>query len=757
MKGFFRLPKAGFFIPFVAGIAVCFGSLALSLSAQTYPPVSVEIEGVKVSDLQSVEIRRKAPFLESRISMDGNVWKTERTVFSLLLVAPSKLLPEIKGIKIKAGEKKILLEGSRIMNSPGFKTAGNSFILPVRMGNFDLSGTLAPFAVSCAFYVVFVAVLCFLCRPFRGLAGTVAAFILCAAGILSANAAVLSAILLSAGFFCIVLTFLNLSVRPAGKLSGFNPANAVSANPLFAVFCAVCFFLCLKGVNWGIAEAWNPDQIAFKLNFNNFNRPHFVTYAHLLFSHFPAFAAQTLFDLPAPEKDRIVILISRILNLAAFVGCGFFVYAWTKKFAGAFPAALASAVLLFSPGYGTHSKFLTADIPLAFFMLAAFHFSLRIFETGRIRDYLTAGFFAGIAAGAKYNGIFVATAIAVVHFLRCRKTGERTVFNRGFVLAVLWTPLGMFVADPAILLNFREFASDVYVNFSVVRFYEGNIHGNSLGKFLAHSLELFGFFTVLVFVSNCLAFYFFLKNKIPLRARVLFVASWSVFIVYFAVIGFSPRLDVRYVLPAYVFLVPACAVLFSVLGRKSAVFAASAVLVYGSACLWIVGERFAGDPRMEAVRWVEDNARNSVLETSHYSPTWRAILGESYQTVKMPNINHNKMPVIQPFFERGSYVFTKIEEITQKRRKNSSFYSRERLELRDPDYVAINSIFVNQFTENSEVFPLIADYFEKLLGEKFKYRIVFDRENPVTVPWWAYPKGAGNVQSRMVILQRVRD
>lgn len=756
MKGFFKLPEAGFLIPFVAGIAVCFGSLALS--AQTYPPVSVEIEGVKIPDLKSVEIRRKAPFLESRISMDGNVWKTERIVFSLLLVAPSKLLPEIKGIKIKAGEKRILLEGSRIMNSPGFKTAGNSFILPVRMGNFDLLADLAPFAVSSALYLVFVTLFCFLCRPLSVSAGTLAAFILCAAGILSASAAVLSAILLSAGFFCILLTLLNLPVRPAGKLSGFNPANAVSANPVFAVFCAVCFFLCLKGVNWGIAEAWNPDQMAFKLNLNNFNRPHLVTYAHLLFSHFPAFAAQTLFDLPAPEKDRIIILISRILNLAAFVGCGFFVYVWTKKFAGVFPAALASAVLLFGPGYGMHAKFLTADIPLAFLMLAAFHFSLRIFETGRVRDYLTAGFFAGIAVGAKYNGLFVATAIAVAHFLRCGKTGGwKTVFNRNFAIAVLWTPLGMFVADPAILLNFREFVSDVYVNFSVVRFYEGNIHGNSFGKFLAHSLELFGFSAALVFVSNCLAFYFFLKNKLPLRARVLFVASWSVFLVYFAAMGFSPRLDVRYVLPAYVFLVPACAVLFSVLGKKSAVFAASAVLVYGSACLWIVGERFAGDPRMEAVRWVENNARGSVLETSHYSPTWSAVLGESYQTVKMPNINHNKMPVIQHLFEKGSYVFAKIEEITQKSRKNASFYSRERLDIRDPDYVAINSIFANQFTGNPEVFPRVADYFEKLLGEKFKYRIVFERENPVAVPWWAYPKGAGNVQSRMVILQRARN
>ncbi len=484
-----------------------------------------------------------------------------------------------------------------------------------------------------------------------------------------------------------------------------------------------------------------------------------MTYIHLLFSHLPAFGAKLLLGLSTPEKNKIVFLISRFINLAAFIGCGALVYILARRFAGALSSALASAVLLFSLGYAVHSKFLTVDILLAFFMLAAFYFALRIYENGKTRDYLIAGLFAGIAAGVKYNGIFVIVALAVIHLMLChngRRGLRETFFNRNLALAFLWTPLGMFIADPAILLNFHEFLSDVYVNLSIVRFYEGETEGTSYGKILAYSLELFGpLGCAFVFISNFSALYFLLNKLLSQKARVLLAVSLVLFLSYFTVMGSSPNMTVRYVLPIYVFLVPACAFFFSLIGRKPSLLLGSVILLYGSTCLWIVGERFAADPRMQAIMWVKENAGGSVLESSHYSPDWKVIIGDSYQTVTMPNINPNKMPILQKLFDPDSFISSSIDEVTRRRSSaHFSFYTPESLRLRAPDYVTVHSHFADQFLRNEDVFPQIADYFRQLLAGKLNYRIVFDEQNPASLPWWAYPKGVGNVGGRMVILQR---
>ena len=71
-----------------------------------------------------------------------------------------------------------------------------------------------------------------------------------------------------------------------------------------------------------------------------------------------------------------------------------------------------------SAGLVAHAHFLTADIPVLFWMLAAFVCCQRIFERGRWQDYLLAGLLTGVAAATKYNGLGVGIAIPAAHFAR---------------------------------------------------------------------------------------------------------------------------------------------------------------------------------------------------------------------------------------------------------------------------------------------------------------------------------------------------
>jgi 4-amino-4-deoxy-L-arabinose transferase-like glycosyltransferase len=93
---------------------------------------------------------------------------------------------------------------------------------------------------------------------------------------------------------------------------------------------------------------------------------------------------------------------------------------------GIFSARIVALVFATSAGFIAYSHFLTSDIPVMFWMLLAFYFSINILTRAKLSDYLLAGFFTGIATATKYNGLAIGISIAVAHFLSCSSNSWKT-------------------------------------------------------------------------------------------------------------------------------------------------------------------------------------------------------------------------------------------------------------------------------------------------------------------------------------------
>ena len=75
---------------------------------------------------------------------------------------------------------------------------------------------------------------------------------------------------------------------------------------------------------------------------------------------------------------------------------------------------------------------------------------------------------------------------------------------------------------------------------------------------------------------------------------------------------------------------------------------------------------------------------------------------------------------------------------------------------RRPDFIALNSLYYDRFTEpglKQDLYPTMKDYFQRLLGGQYPYKIVFDEES-IHAPTWVYPYEIDFLYNRVTILAR---
>ena len=109
---------------------------------------------------------------------------------------------------------------------------------------------------------------------------------------------------------------------------------------------------------------------------------------------------------------------SRLVSIALYLGALTLFYALVRRTFGSFTSGLLTALLATSAGPIAHVHFLTADIPVMAWMMAAFYFSHRILS-GPTRWRITCShLFTGIATATKYNALAVGLAIPIAHCLR---------------------------------------------------------------------------------------------------------------------------------------------------------------------------------------------------------------------------------------------------------------------------------------------------------------------------------------------------
>ena len=531
----------------------------------------------------------------------------------------------------------------------------------------------------------------------------------------------------------------------------------------------VCFCLSLYGIT---VKYNNPDQMAFqpiflegKLPFNPgwFDKPPFHTYFHYFFSVLPISALSSVFGFSTPTEEILKTVWSRLLTKLMLLGAVGLLYHMARKSYGVFSARIIALIAATTAGFIAYSHFLTVDIPVLFWMLVAFTFSHGILFERKLSNYLLAGFFTGIAAATKYNGVAIGISLVVAHLLSIRIEAWKQIpwkeilYSQKLIAGLVMVIVGFLVGNPFAVLDYPAFSSGFLYNFMVAPVYEGQT-GHSFIRFFGRMIEIVGLpFFILSATSLLAGLHGLLFKHEEWKIRATFLLCLSVFVPYYIEFGMFPRLETRFVLP----IMPLWFLMTGLIWQKLRPYKAAlgVVLVclvgYNLVCSIYVGKRFLDDPRLQAEAWVRQNMPvGSSVEKDIYSPSWMYMPQVQAEVTVMPFVTGRER-LFEVLFPNNQFI-NGTEEDRLRAEEKIAWFSEEALLKRNPDYIVVDSLYYQRFVEpgiRRDLYPSMYAYFNGLLGERFSYRIVFDQESQ-NVPAWVYPKEIDFTHNRVTILAK---
>ncbi|MBW4522470.1 MAG: glycosyltransferase family 39 protein [Scytolyngbya sp. HA4215-MV1] len=565
---------------------------------------------------------------------------------------------------------------------------------------------------------------------------------------------------------------------PNGILSQFK-LNKIDI--FLAIALILGFVFVLHGIYWGWSEEWNPDQMAFRNLFRrgalpfeptNFQKPPLVTYFHYFLSVYPFQILEKViqkFSGTVPDLQMTRLLWSRFLVILMFLGSIALVFRITDRFFGRFSARIVALVYATSAGFIVEAHYLTADTPLVFCMLIAFFFAQSIALQGNIRSYLLAGFFTGLATATKYNGLGLGIAILAAHLLiekpRSWATWRAAILSKKLILGLAMIVVGFLFGNPFAIITFQKFIAWFWYNYKVTPVYDGTpATTHSYLKFFALFPEIIGFPVSIIFgIAFLFSFYFLLtaKDITSENTKKGILLLLSAFLLYYYKFGDFPRLEVRFVMPIVPFWMMISGALWQKLEKKQTLLVTGLTLlvVYNSIASFHVGSRFLEDSRMASRDWFKATVpAKSLIESTPYTVGWSEISGVNVKDVRMPNISGRRKLFLE-IFKDDPWMLSMVtlkEGTEAQEKENLQWYTIEQLQQRNPDYVAIGSLYYERFTKDAlkqQLYPTMQQFFNSLLQQSTSYKIAFDRSSAAS-PLWLYPREIDWVDNRIVILAK---
>jgi len=157
------------------------------------------------------------------------------------------------------------------------------------------------------------------------------------------------------------------------------------------------------------------------------------------------------------ENPAMLFIPARVAMALIGTGTVWLTYLIGKRVQGTATGLLAALLLAINGLHIAWSQVIRTDIPASLFMLACILFSIRASEHGRLKDYLLAGAFAGLATATKWPAATVLLAIAGAAASRGfgRRDENSLLAAGGAFLAA------MFVASPFIFIDWQTVLANV--------------------------------------------------------------------------------------------------------------------------------------------------------------------------------------------------------------------------------------------------------------------------------------------------------
>ena len=178
-------------------------------------------------------------------------------------------------------------------------------------------------------------------------------------------------------------------------------------------------------------------------------------------------------------RQPAAVLLNRGLSLLCGLGTVVLLYAIGRVLYDRASVGLVAALLLAVwSQHAYHSRIVTTDAMVTFFIVLAFFMAALIFRQGNTWHYVGAGLAVGLATGTKYNGGMIALAVPLAHFLRAGWGGWRDLRLYASGVVALLTFL---LTTPYAILDYPAFSAAF---FGVTEHY-GRGHAGMEGDTLA--------------------------------------------------------------------------------------------------------------------------------------------------------------------------------------------------------------------------------------------------------------------------------
>lgn len=249
------------------------------------------------------------------------------------------------------------------------------------------------------------------------------------------------------------------------------------------------------------------------------------------------------------------------------------------------------------------SHYIYADIPRIFMMLASLYYIIKILKDSRLKNYVFAGMFLGIAIAFKYNSVLLAVPFAVSHFVSSERKGIVSPDDKKLLYSFLVVCGVYILLNPFSIIDFKTFIGG-FLHQSSTMGSQGWLHH------LFYSL-LNGFSIPLLTCS-------FLGIIVALTERKkFFLVLFSYIIAEYMILVFFSQPHARYVLPLIPVLCYFAAYFLHKVSR-AVPHVTTRKFWYAVICFIISISTFAktcysnyiftmGDTRLDAQAWIDVN------------------------------------------------------------------------------------------------------------------------------------------------------
>jgi hypothetical protein len=233
------------------------------------------------------------------------------------------------------------------------------------------------------------------------------------------------------------------------------------------------------GSGWGLPYLYHPDEdkivnhaLAFgsgDLNPRYFGWPSLPMYV-MFFIYGCYFIAGWLAGLFASPEQFLVAfaadpsdfyLLGRWLSALLGAFTVWLTYSAGRRLYGREVGLAGAFFLAVNYLHVKDSHYITPDVPVAFMVLAAFYFTVRIIRDPGRKNYVAAGILAGLAISVKYPAFVVALSLLAAHLIAVKTTNGVRLFSPRAWLGAGLVPLGFFAGTPYILLAWKDFLVDL--------------------------------------------------------------------------------------------------------------------------------------------------------------------------------------------------------------------------------------------------------------------------------------------------------